>query len=227
MKKLNFLTHKKPAMEPITGNVYLVLDLETAGLAAPVFMDGKWVNGADVYSMMQIAGILLDSDLNEIARFDIPLKQEGLVNGETIKFHRKTGFMDAWSSSEKFFAHDAETVIINLLEETLGYKNLQPYTYDSPVKILLLGKSIWFDRAFLTRRMPFLTSKLSHQMVDTSCFKPKLYEMGIKKLSKTLSTHFAMDDCEAAIADYKVLSKLINNGIDPHGASDCLEDRIK
>lgn len=226
MRKLNFLTYKKPAKEPVTGNVYLALDLETAGLATPVFIDGKWVNGADVYSIMQIAGILLDSDLNELARFDIPLKQEGLMDSETLAFHRKTGFIDAWHHAEKLFTHQAEKIILDLLEETLGYRNIQPYTYDSPVKILLLGKSVWFDRAFITRRMPMLTSKLSHQMVDTSCFKPKLYKMGIKKLSKTPSTHFAMDDCEAAIADYKVLSKLINNGINVHGASDCLEDRI-
>ena len=190
----------------------LVLDLETTGLASPILnSDGTSVNGASHYDVMEIAFILCDESMNELTR----LQQTVEYNPEnfctkTRKFHEDNGYLAYHESKEKVSVSIAQVNAIQLIAKHVG--ELKEYSYDNEYEIILAGKSIWFDRAFLTEHMPILAAIISHQMIDVSSLKIllKMFRPNIKALSSVQSTHRALDDCEAALADLNALVSLVN-----------------
>lgn len=215
MSTLDKLIHVNSTLNTgYKGEVFLSLDLETAGLAGPVKVDNEYVDGARYYSLFEIAGVLLDKDFNELGRFRIPLEQEGKANLDTLLFHHKNGYLEVWDEVSKTLVSTAEQEILEFLSTVLNNGlPLTDYSYKQDVKIVIVGKSVWFDRAFLTHRMPELISKMSHQMIDVSTLKPllRLAHPKVKTIGNLQSTHFALDDCESAISDVKVILKLIRS----------------
>lgn len=197
---------------PKTNLFLLSLDLETGDFAGPkVKGDGSIYQGHEEAPILQIAGILTDRSGKELVRFDHMLDSDLMdgLNPDTKAFHVKTGFWDRWEKAERVTLDDAVTAILSDLEDAIG--QISSYHYHARNHIVLLGKSIWFDRAFLMAQSPVFTTYLSHQMIDVSVVKPILKEVNpnVKGLSSLRSTHMALDDCESAIAEYKALKGIV------------------
>jgi oligoribonuclease (3'-5' exoribonuclease) len=153
----------------------LPLDLETTGFNGIQEVDGKLVNGADHFDIMQIAYQVVDPvDMMPYISNDyfIDVSDEGIarMNPSTREFHdtihegSRISFNKLYAPAYKVEYAQAEASIINALKEVLAVKGhtLEPYAYGQSYEIVLLGKSCQFDRDFLRAKMPNLSRYLSH-----------------------------------------------------------------
>ena len=221
---------------------YLPLDLETTGFNGPMKNNGN-VQGAAHNKILQVAGKILTEDFKVITEFDFMI-DHGDINFKEIcdvgnfDFHTKTGFWDKYHASKKLSLAVVEQLIVDfmlpnairdydpkLLDPALG--EIPDYNYRNKMVIYLLGKSVAFDRDFLNQQMPSLSQKLSHQIADVSSVRTLLYPIkGFPNiLSRTVSTHLAMDDVNAAIRDSEVLREYMALTL-PAGKWRTLEDVV-
>ena len=208
------------------GNFFLILDLETSGCAGvQKDTDGNYFCGEDVFDILEIAGILLNENYEELCRFTAPLERLTFnIDEDTIKFHNDNGYLERYHPSEKLHPQVVEDSILSLLKNAIG-EDIPDYDYNNDFKIILAGRSVWFDRAFISKVMPRLAIKLAHYMVDVSAIKPILRkETGVKTLGDLQSTHVALEDCECVVRDImslQLLSKLV-----PDDEETCLLTRL-
>jgi len=218
---------------------YLSTDTETLGFNGPVRLpDGTIVQGCAYYPIVQIAGKLLDGHLNELAHFNYFIQptaaQMARALPETVEFHIKNGFDKAWDSAERLSIEDAQVAIYQFLVSHLSIHcpeyikegKLPEYKYDNPAVIILHGKSVNFDRTFLNCQLPEIGMILGHQTADVSAIRTLMYPVKHlpNRLSKTTSTHDALDDVNAAIADHKAILDFLNLVPVPKGKYHYLED---
>lgn len=193
---------------------FCIADTETGGFNGPIRTANGYLIGASYYPLLQIAFILTDEQGNELCRYDrmIANSEEMLarIRPDTLAFHKKNGFWDIYCASNKVSVETAQKEILALLG---SYGVVADYTYDNPVRINLIGKSIYFDRCFLDYKMPEFSMRLGHQMPDVSTIGPLLYirKKKVRVLSSHESSHFAMDDCEAALACWRIYENLVDS----------------
>ncbi|OGT36947.1 MAG: oligoribonuclease [Gammaproteobacteria bacterium RIFCSPHIGHO2_12_FULL_37_14] len=148
--------------------------------------------------IIEIATIVTDSDLNELAEgpvFVIHQADNLLANMDdwNTEHHTNSGLIERVKASqinEKF----AET-------ETIAF--LKQYALEG--KSPMCGNSVWQDRRFLSRYMPLLEKYFHYRMIDVSTLKelalrwaPQIYQ-GVQKESR----HRALDDIRESIEELK------------------------
>lgn len=128
---------------------FLWLDLETTGLD-------------DDCSVLEVAAILTDSDLNQISE---PISMVVHTDGYRLAampepvwtMHQSSGLVNE-SLESQLTVLDAEDALLRLID-TFYVADHQPS---------LAGSSIHFDRRFIRRLMPRLDARLHYRMVDVS-----------------------------------------------------------
>lgn len=205
--------------------LYLNTDLETGGFNGPEHIEGLGiVQGCEHYPILQIAAQVLDDELEPLVQIDKMIQPDPVrldnMNVDTWEFHNKTGFALKWvRARDKSLVEQAEQSICNVLKNILVAKGLLTPEQEIPsydprgtFEIIMLGKSVWFDRTFINYQMPVLGMILSHQLADVSSVRCMMRNVDgwPRFLSNKRSTHFAMDDCDAALEDVKVIRRLLN-----------------
>lgn len=200
----------------------LNLDFETGGFnGAANALSGKPVNGADYYPLLEVSAVLLDKDLNELCRYESFIQDEarlGNANPETIEFHKKnrqseTGpsYWHTYMDTKKHSLFTVEERIISMLLEALP--DLTVYSYDAPIKIILTGHSVHFDRDFINLQLPRLSKYLSHQHIDVSGIITlhRLWHPTTGFIVRKSPTHFATDDTQVTTDELHVLKDWIES----------------
>ncbi len=201
----------------------LPLDLETTGFNGIQEVDGKLVNGADYFDIMQIAYQIVDPvDMMPYISNDyfIDVSDEGIarMNPSTREFHdtvhegARCSFKDLYHTAHRVPYAAAEAAIINALKEVLAVNGhvLEHYKYGQSYEIVLLGKSCQFDRDFLRAKMPNLSRYLSHRSFDVSVFVlPTQMWTDMTYLQPAQASHLADDDCKAAMKDAALIKEYV------------------
>jgi hypothetical protein len=209
--------------------IYLALDLETGGFCTPYYNEaGEYRQGAQDYSILQVASVLTDERFCEypftaVDEYVSPAPNTKIDQG-TWEFHLSTGFANIWTGAKRESLYNAESKILDSILETLVQEELVESTWTSipaygtkgnTFTIILLGKSVHFDRKFIDHQMPRLASVLSHQHLDVSNFRTIL--TGSSQLPARVTanevTHFAMDDVQVALAEARVYRLLQLRGL--------------
>lgn len=187
--------------------LYLSTDLEMLGL--PVLTkDGQ--PGAKVYPIVQVQASLLDEDLETIIGYGgyAKLPKEYQTYPSSVEFLKEHGFFDAYNDAIKFPLAEIDEAIYEKIIQKM--EEVQDQFPEVEFEIYLHGKSVYVDMEFMKYQMPKTFSLLSHRLADISTLRPLLAPLGFPdKISNTSSTHDAKDDVEAAIADHRVLLRLI------------------
>jgi oligoribonuclease len=161
------------------------MDLEMTGL------DDK------TCTIVQIATIITDEELNEIASDDIVIWQPESAL-ETMspfvrKMHTDNGLLDRVRASDVSL-EDAERKTMEMLMAHVPFR-----------RGILAGNSIWQDRRFLLRYMPLLEASLHYRQIDVSTLKVMCGawwgNKGLPPPKK--SSHTALEDIRASIDELK------------------------
>lgn len=161
------------------------MDLEMTGL------DDK------TCTIIQIATIVTDVELNEIASLDIAIWQPESALESMSPFvrrmHTENGLLDQVRRSEVSMAEAEERTLEMLVREVPFQKGI------------LAGNSIWQDRRFLLRYMPHLEKHLHYRQIDVSTLKVLVGAWSAQKglPPKKASTHTALEDIRASIEELR------------------------
>lgn len=207
--------------------MFIPLDLETGGFNTP-FIDEleKVQQGNELRPIFQIACKFLDKDLepfvvsNPVDIMVNPDWRSQYTNKDTWDFHKRNGFDIKWVQSIKYTLTHVEEVIKDIIKQILVAEGILDvgdtipiYDYNNSFEIVLIGKSVHFDRSFINAQMPGLGMLLSHQHADTSSIKAIM--KGIKefptKFVEKQCTHFAMDDVDVSIEEIKVIRECLSS----------------
>lgn len=164
---------------------FVWLDLEMTGL------DDK------TCVIIQMALIVTDGSLKELAMLEQTIWQPESAL-ETMspfvrKMHTDNGILEKVRASQVSQA-EAEQSAVELVLKHAPYR-----------KGILAGNSIWQDRRFLLRHMPHLEQCLHYRQVDVSTIKvlAKQWYGARGEAPAKASTHTALDDIRASIAELK------------------------
>ena len=161
------------------------------------------MSGLDYYNdvILEIATIITDGDLNIIATgpnliINHPDELLENMNPWCIEQHAKTGLTQQIKEST-ISLQEAEKETLNFLKQHCD-KSTAP----------LCGNSVWFDKLFLKKDMPFIFDFLHYRTVDVTAFKIMLNMWSHKKIDfKKENTHRALDDIKESIAELKFYKK--------------------
>lgn len=188
------------------------LDLETLGYNAPLRDGDKFMLGSHIHPIIQLAYIITDEEGKETKRNSLMIDypEHMVVSSQAVMFHKTTGLWDKYKAADKVSLKEAADTLLKDMEIAAGGP-VEDYHYFARNVFVLLGKSLAFDRSFIDFAMPQVGIKLSHQMIDVSIIKPIMREVipNVRGLSKTVSTHDALDDCISAISEYKALRSIV------------------
>lgn len=176
-----------------SSNNLVWIDLEMTGL------------NVETDVILEIATIITDSDLNEIAV------------GPEFVIHQPDYILDEmgpWCKEHHGLSGLTEAVkkstITELEAETKTFEFIQQYCKENTA--LLAGSSIWQDRIFLNKYMPSIVNYMYYKMIDVTSIKelvnrwyPNHPEI---KMEKKEAAHRALDDIRESI---EVLRKLRKN----------------
>lgn len=147
-------------------------------------------------TIMEIAVILTDSDLNEVETLGplfIHTSQDKLncMNDWCKKNHKKTGLSDKCLNSDLDIERADE-----LLHQFLSKHEI--------TRAALAGNSVSYDRQFLAKYCPKFSSLLHYRNLDVSSFKEifRRWYPDQKAFSKKL-IHRALDDIRESIAEMR------------------------
>ena len=151
----------------------------------------------EVDTILEIAGIITDSELNEITTHEGYAIQHQLPALEAMdewntKHHSESGL---WKS-----ALDSKTTIQQAESDFIEF--IKPHFEKG--KAILAGNSIWQDRRFLTKHTPELESWFHYRMIDVSSLKTlqSLWHKSRKTFEKR-NQHRALDDIRESVAELK------------------------
>ena len=144
-------------------------------------------------ALLEIAVVITDSDLTEIARYESiiktsPRKLRKRLNDYVTKMHTASGLLEDLKSATKTQKQVEEEVLTFLDGWGLTHK------------LVLAGNSVHFDRRMLESRMPRLMARFTHQNLDVSSiglvvkrWTPHVYDH-IKEIKKNDNPHRALFD---------------------------------
>lgn len=170
---------------------FVWIDLEMTGL------------NADVDHILEIATIITDDQLNELAigpSFIIHQPETVLASMSNFvaDLHRKSGLTKAVQAS---------TVSLEEAEEqTLAFIK----QYCTPGTALLAGSSIWQDRTFLRKYMPGIIDYLYYKQIDVSSVKElvnRWYPNNPDSVLIKKEAHRALEDIQESINALRHLRK--------------------
>ncbi len=163
---------------------YLILDLETTGLA-------------DTDEILEIAAMVVDKDLNEIDRFETlvtPGPAIDRMNAFVTKMHTESGLIKDLSSKKTVDIETAEQGLVKFLQKN----NLKPGA------IVLTGHSpAALDKRMIQIYMPTLNWLLSHHLCDISGMFRFFRDFADMKSDEQTVAHRAMADVEMTLAEAK------------------------
>lgn len=157
------------------------------------------MTGLDYYNdvILEIATIVTDGDLNVIA------------TGPTLIIHHPDEVlekMDNWCTEQHsktglYKAVQESTVTLEQAEDaTLKFLEKHCKKGTAP----LCGNTVWFDKLFLKKDMPFIYDFLHYRIVDVTALKVMLNLWTPETIHfKKENTHRALDDIKESIAELK------------------------
>lgn len=171
----------------------LWMDLEMTGLSP---FDDK---------ILEVAAIVTDWDLNEIATF------QGIVKNDVSKmkkrFAKNSSFWDMnIESRDSLIQQNKDGKSRTKVESDLiSFVNAN---FKTGVPVLLAGNSIHIDRQFIKANWPKFDAKLHYRMLDVSAWKVVFEGKFGKKFAKP-DAHRALDDIRGSIMELQYyLTKL-------------------
>lgn len=147
--------------------------------------------------IVQIATVVTDGDLNELANLDIVVWQPDSVlerMGPFVrKMHTDNGLLERIRKSDTDLMR-AEQKTLEMVSAHVGYR-----------KGILAGNSVWQDRRFITRYMPSFEGYLFYRQIDVSSLKVLFSAWYADKgvAPKTPSSHTALEDIRQSIAELR------------------------
>ncbi len=166
---------------------FLWMDLEMTGLSP-------------LQRIIEVAVIVTDSQLHELARYEAIIYQdeEVLANAEDWPKQNMQELLEEVRHSTNTES-DVRVEINNLIKRHFGSE-----------KAVLAGNSIHQDRRFIRQWWPDIDSQLHYRMLDVSAFKIWVQTTSKKEFGKA-ETHRALDDILESIDELKwCLSELKN-----------------
>lgn len=162
------------------------------------------MTGLDYHNdvILEIATIITDADLNIIAtgpNLIVHHPDEVLERMDQwcTEQHTKTGLYKAVQES-KLTLEQAE-------EQTLQFLNQYCKKGTAP----LCGNTVWFDKLFLKKDMPFIYDFLHYRIVDVTSLKVMINLWTDKNAHfKKENTHRALDDIKESIAELKFYKEI-------------------
>jgi oligoribonuclease (3'-5' exoribonuclease) len=189
-------------------NTLIFIDLETGGL------NGRLLNGelgCEYLPVLEIAIIVTDTELNELATFHYVISQDddaiNRCDHYALNMHDKTGLLQRVINARKITNSDLASVEQILIEDL---KNIGVEKYNRKEKTggIICGSSVSFDRSFMMAQIPMLNDYFHYRMIDVSSlalmcrmWKPELEEKAVKH--KKLE-HQALLDIRETIAELRV-----------------------
>ena len=144
--------------------------------------------------LLQVAMVLTDKDLNELARFNWIVKYDQWTvermkekyHLKVVEMHEATRLWDRVQSKEALHSYLVDKQIAKVLSFIRGEDRW-------PVKIA--GNSVRFDRDFLYEKLELTSEHLSHQVIDISSVLGFFRATGNRiELEKVERDHDAMSD---------------------------------
>lgn len=173
----------KSKTQPASSLVWL--DLEMTGLNEKTCV------------ILQVAMIITDIQLNEIASTDIVIWQpeSAILNMSPIvkTMHTNNGLLKKVRASD-ISLFEAEKKLMEILSRHVGYGRGH-----------LSGSSVYVDRIFLRKHMQIFEGYLHYRQLDVSSIKMLCQEWYKIKIPKKESTHTAFEDIKQSIEELKFL----------------------
>jgi oligoribonuclease len=162
-------------------------------------------------ALLEIAVVITDSDLTEIARYEsiikTPKRKLRRMGEYVLNMHTKTGLLAELPSAAKT-QKQVEEEILTFLDR-----------WGLMQKLMFGGNSVHFDRRMLETRMPKLMSRFTHQNLDVSSigivvkrWAPHVYEF-IKAApnitNENARPHRALSDildCIESLRQYRMMT---------------------
>ncbi|CAF1283289.1 unnamed protein product [Rotaria sordida] len=162
--------------------------------------------------ILEIACIITDFDLKEIYQgpdlvIHHPKSLLDAMGPWCMEHHTKSGLVQQVLDS-KLSMLDAENEIINFIKQiTLLSTNKK--------RLILAGNSVYVDRYFLEKDMPYLNSLLDQSILDCSTLKELIHRFNYKIYFnapiKSGNLHRALDDIRNSIEELKYYQKTAFN----------------
>ena len=157
--------------------------------------------------IIEIAAIITDWDLNEIATYESAVKVDDKLLQDRFKEggdfwdqhpEARDGLIEQNSKATKK-TNEVEKELLDFC--TNNFKKLE--------KVILAGNSIHQDRKFIEVEWPNLNKILHYRMLDVSAWKVVFEHKYDKKFSKP-EEHRALEDIRGSIMELKYYLKKIN-----------------
>lgn len=184
--------------------MYLFLDCETTGL-------NMVSNSTEIrYNhCMQIAGIITDSKLNELERFNyyVETKSEDYesMNEYVLTMHTKTGLLNTLKDSSKVLPKSkVDTYINRIINKYISNKD----------KITIVGNNISFDYEVVRQNFPITYNRIKYSMIDVSTIRKAISILDSTFNKKVMvhkkSNHDAIVDIEECIKELNCYLEMID-----------------
>lgn len=188
----------------------LWLDFETNGLHD---------KGYEVH-VLEVAAVVTDSDLNELAVFDpmilrAPDEAYSSMDDFVTKMHTDNGLLEA-SKGSAVIAHGADAELSAFVGEWFPAKDKADKDADYQYKgAVVAGSSVGsFDLRVLSERFPLTRARCSHRTYDISAVNEFTARLGIDSIntaeSADKSDHRALSDIRYSIAKARALRDVLS-----------------
>lgn len=174
-------------------------DVETTGL------------DEERHELLEVAVVITDKNLNELCAYSNVLWRPDQTNlpdrcsPPILKMHGPT-HMPGTLLNVATHDHDNECVDTDDVQKDL--LRLFHFHGVTPMKGILAGASVHFDRRFLKKNMPLLEAFFYHRMFDISALKTAAQMWNPSILPPAPKGHRALADVRAAIALAKVFKPI-------------------
>lgn len=174
----------------------LWVDLETTG------------SDLETSRIIEAAVIITDYDLNELEEFSSVIGNPGMINLITDpyvkKMHTENGLIDDLNSGKGITEYAFETTVVSALEAN----NIKAH------QIALAGSGVGhFDRRFLARDMPGLSSYLKYFVIDVGVMRRAIQMAGQPDLwlDQSEKTHRALDDVRFHLKEMRHFTGIVGH----------------
>lgn len=197
----------------VLNNHLIFLDLETGGL------NGRLPNGelgCEYLPVLEVAIIVTDTLLNEIATFHYIIAQDDEAISRcdqwALNMHEKTGLLkrvvDARGNTNSGLSCVEQTLIDDL--KSIG---VEKYNKKNKTGGIVCGSSVGFDRSFMMAQMTNLNSYFHYRQIDVSTiallcqmWRPKIETRAIKHKK---FKHEALPDIRETIEELGVYKQYL------------------